>query len=162
MWQRKLIKNFLPLWWWCCGGWVWFYLVLMGFLCGFCGFDGSLMWVLLALGLLGFWRVVPWQILMVVLWWWWCYGGWVWVCSIFLWSFWCGFLMRFLKWILLGFLKVVLWCYYIWLCHGFVVCGGFVVEYCHCGGILPLWSMLREEKKYFYWSWCVSIKNMDS
>ena len=134
MWQRKLIKNFSPLWWWCYDSWVWFCLVLMGFLCGFCGFDGSLMWVLLALGLLGFRRVVLWQNsdggAMVV--------GFEFILFsffffLFLWSLWCGFVMRFLKWILLGFLIEVLWRYYIWLCHGFVAYGGVVVEYYHCG-----------------------------
>ena len=137
MWQRKLIKNFSPLWWWCYDSWVWFCLVLMGFLCGFCGFDGSLMWVLLALGLLGFRRVVLWQN---------SDGGAMVVGFEFiLFSFFSSFFMESLMWVcneifevdFVGFSNrstvaliymVVPWICCIWWC---------------CGGILSLWSMLR-------------------
>lgn len=49
--------------------------------------------------------------------------------------FYVGFVivMRLLKWVLLGSLMVVLWCCYIWLCHGFVGYDSAVVVYCHCG-----------------------------
>ena len=82
-------------WLWVC--WVWVCLVLMGFLCGFCwlwvcwDFDGSYYGKC---------------------WWWWCYGGWVWVCSIF---FFYGvfdvsfvIVIGFLTWVMLGFLIVIL------------------------------------------------------
>ena len=63
----------------------------------------------------------------------------------FLWSFLCGFCdcdvifyVGFVR-----FLTVVLWCCYIWLCHGFVVYGGDVVAYCH----IEVYVERREKKK---------------